>query len=513
MSTTTIIEKFPAHRLEAAREALTKAHTRIVRAAAKTGQEAPVAPTLTIQAEHVCSQCQACKLVVEGFPPAGHACHHDGHAFWNTKAAWVSTCMLDLELIAARPILAGWDFLAVIEPLEGGNLIRQVPSAEVAEGELTRWRQGALVCDHCGTLRRRTETFIVRADGSDAAIAAGTYKQVGRNCLRAFLGDKDPAAILAQLTWPDIVRSAGDDGEGGWGGGQAARVFNPDVVLAQTAACIRLDGWVSRTTARQYEDNGQHVQATASQVMYLLTPPFGGDPRGEWRRECERCRPTDEDIAHGAAALAWARTLTPATDYERNLALIAQQPAVQHSHMGLLASAVSAYFRVLERELEHRRHTEAAARTPSRHVGEVGQRLDLELEVQRVTSVDTDYGALHIISMRDQDNNLFVWKTGSTSATPGDRLGVRGTVKKHDEYRGELQTILTRCTAAPIVFDHPLWPPPVAKKARRSKKVAPPNLDEILDKDCRAAQGSTAIGGTPAVDSNESANSNKDGCS
>jgi len=483
----TIIERFPAYRLDEARQAIEKAHARIVRAAAKTGQIAPAAPELVIVNERVESRCHDCKTTTDGFPPEFHLCRGTT-VRTSTDGVWTSRQLVDLELIAARPVLAGWDFLAVIEPLEGGNLLRQVPGAAVAEGELAPWRQGQISCNHCGTSRRRTETFIVRADGSDPAIAAGTYKQVGRNCLESFLGGKSPASIVAQLAWPDVVRTAGEDGEGGWGGGSSPRVFQPEIVLAQTAACIRLDGWVSRSQARADADDfgtGRYVQSTADQVCYLLTPPFGGDPRGDWRRECERCRPTDADIARGTAALAWARALIPTSDYEHNLSLVAQQPVVQHAHLGILTSAVAVHGRILEREVESRRNARQNAR-PSQHVGEVGQRLDLELEVQRVISRDTDYGVLHIISMRDQAGNLIVWMTGSATATAGDRLSVRGTVKKHNEYNGEQQTVLTRCRATLVDPDHP-QPPPEVKKVRRSKKAAPRRLDDILEADSRAA--------------------------
>src|SRR4029077_16713735 len=296
-----------------ARQAIEKAHARIVRAAAKTGQIAPAAPELVIVNECVESRCHDCKTTTDGFPPEFHLCRGTT-VRTSTDGVWTSRHLVDLELIAARPAPAGWDFLAVIEPLEGGNLLRQVPGAALAEGELLRWRQGQISCDHCGTTRRRTETFVLRADGSDPAITAGTYKQAGRNCLGAFLGGKSPAAIITQLGWPDIVRTLGEDGEGGWGGGRAAVVFQPEVFLAQTAACIRLDGWVSRGQARTEEG-----QSTADQVSYLLTPPFGGDPRGAWRRACERCRPIAEDVARGTAALAWTRALVPTSDYERNL--------------------------------------------------------------------------------------------------------------------------------------------------------------------------------------------------
>jgi hypothetical protein len=472
----TIIEKLPAYRLDEAKRALEKAHARLVRAAAKAGQEPPAAPSLQVVARHVYSRCQHCKITVEGItPPASHVCPREDYQIV-TAGTWASIELLDLELTAERPVLAGWVFLAVVEPLDGGNLIRQVPGADVGEGELLPWRQGKISCDHCGTIRKRTETFIVRADGSDPTIAEGTYKQVGRNCLEPFLGSKSAATIIAQLTWGDIVRAAGDDGDGGWGGGTAAEVFDPKVLLAQTAAVIRLDGWVSRSQARASDD----VSATADKVLYLLTPPFR-DPNGNWRRERARCAPTPQDLAHGAKALQWAQGLVASTDYECNLSLVARQEHVKRSHVGILASAVSAYFRVLGQEIERRQIAVVADVRPSTHVGEIGQRLDLELEVQRVITKDTDYGALHIISMRDRANNLIVWMTGSATATPGDRLHVRGTVKKHNEYNAEQQTVLTRCRASVIDPDHPQpAPAPTAKRVRKSKKIAA-RLDDVLD--------------------------------
>lgn len=430
---TTILKAFPAHRLDEARETLKKAHARLVRSAAKTGQEAPSAPELVILAERIESRCLLCQTTVEGFPPNGHKCIEGG--------VWESRTLVDLEIAVAPPALAGWEFLAVIEPLEGGNLLRQVPGARIAEGELAAWRQGSIQCDHCHTTRRRTETFIVRADGSDPAIPAGMYQQVGRNCLGAFLGGKSPAAILALLAYPDLIKDVGADEDGGWGGGSGMRVFHPEIFLAQTAACIRLAGWVSRGQAREKEG----VQATADYVSYLLSPPSQGDRR--WQQEVLRCKPTPEDIEQGRAALAWARSLTPASDYENNLVLVTTQPCVKSKHKGILASVVPAHTRVLSQNMAQKHATTG---NESQHVGKIGERLSLSLEVQGVHSLETEYGPLHIISMRDPNGNRFIWKTGSVLLKPGERVHGQGTVKQHDEYRGEHQTILSRCKLKPV---------------------------------------------------------------
>ncbi len=51
-----------------------------------------------------------------------------------------------------------------------------------------------------------------------------------------------------------------------------------------------------------------------------------------------------------------------------------------------------------------------------------------------------------IVKMRDGDDNVFTWfASGYQNLKRGDRVSVRGTIKKHDEYQGTKQTILTRC--------------------------------------------------------------------
>lgn len=464
------IEGFPADRLDLAREALAKAHARLVRAAARTGQVAPAAPILTITRAYARSRCGTCKHEVEGPPPGEHRCRR-GSLVSILEVTWRTVQLVDVEVTAERPALAGWEFLAVVEPLTGGNLIRQVPGAQIAEGELGRWREGALRCDHCQTIRRRTETFVVRADGSDPAVAAGTYRQVGRNCLAAFLGGRSPAAIVAALSWIDLVRdAAGEPDEGGGWFGRAPAVYDPAQFLAWVCGVIREEGWLSRHAAREQEKT-----STASIALYLMDPPSPMDRRHGPERE--RCLPGDEEIARAEAALAWARALAPASDYERNLSLVARQPgAMKRDHAGILASAVAAHTRVLEREAERdlarRQEAEVVARAPSRHVGQVKDRLNLELTVQRVAQVPTDYGALNILSMRDDSNNLFVWKTGSTTKKPGERLKLRGTVKKHDQYRGENQTVLTRCEEVDE------FPPEKPARKPRKKKTASPGPSE-----------------------------------
>lgn len=453
---TSRLDGFPEHKLDDARNALAKAHARLCRAAVKSRQIAPSAPTLVVTREpYVVSHCRRCGCTSHGWTCTQHGC---------SQGPVISITLVDVEVTGERPVLAGWDFLACVEPLEGSNLIRQVPGAAIANGELTPWREGAIRCDHCGTSRRRTETFIVRADGSDPAVAAGTYKQVGRNCLEAFLGGKSAAAIIAMLGWSSIIHgAAGDEDEGGGWFSHAPKIHDPSVFLGWVCGVIREDGWLSRGAAR----DGDRT-STSDQAMYLMDAPWGGgDVLAKWHKERERCAPGVKGLERAAASLSWARALNPTNDYEYNLALVARQLAMKPSHAGILASAVHAHTRALGSEAA-RSSTSTETSQPSTHVGKVGQRLDLELTVERAIETVSDFGALNILVMRDAHNNsLFVWKTGVASAKPGEQLKVRATVKRHSEWKGEKQTYLTRGT----VFDE--WPTKTPRKPRAKKAKAP----------------------------------------
>lgn len=81
----------------------------------------------------------------------------------------------------------------------------------------------------------------------------------------------------------------------------------------------------------------------------------------------------------------------------------------------------------------------------SEYQGALGERLDLYLTVERTIELDGNYGRSTMHLMRDDCGNLYVWTTASKSWAAGSEHHIRGTVKDHRTYKGEKQTVLTRC--------------------------------------------------------------------
>ena len=96
-------------------------------------------------------------------------------------------------------------------------------------------------------------------------------------------------------------------------------------------------------------------------------------------------------------------------------------------------------------------------RANSKHTGTVGKRQAFTATVVRVASFErprfNSFGmeTVWIISMTDADGNTLVSKSPAFHAEKGETLKFKATVKAHDEFRGERQTVIQRVAATEIV--------------------------------------------------------------
>ena len=131
--------------------------------------------------------------------------------------------------------------------------------------------------------------------------------------------------------------------------------------------------------------------------------------------------------------------------------------------------AANGYGRITFAERDAQREAERLAGLATKvHVGTVGKRMELTLTLDRTHSFErraySGYGMetvwIHLFS--DEAGNRIVWKStsclrvedaeGNGQACPDAAVvKVRATVKAHDEYRGELQTIVQRMHLCEVV--------------------------------------------------------------
>ena len=91
--------------------------------------------------------------------------------------------------------------------------------------------------------------------------------------------------------------------------------------------------------------------------------------------------------------------------------------------------------------------TPKAPTKPSNHIGKVGERIDFDGEVTFTKIVDGFNGESKMVKFQDKEGNLLVtFGTGDKlwDLKEGDEVSLRGTISKHDEFKGIKQTQLKR---------------------------------------------------------------------
>lgn len=78
-------------------------------------------------------------------------------------------------------------------------------------------------------------------------------------------------------------------------------------------------------------------------------------------------------------------------------------------------------------------------------VGAVGERRDfLNLRVIRTAYFDSDFGRVHVTTFITPDGACVVYKSSAFAADVDDRVSLKATIKAHDRYNGQMQTVIQR---------------------------------------------------------------------
>jgi hypothetical protein len=87
-----------------------------------------------------------------------------------------------------------------------------------------------------------------------------------------------------------------------------------------------------------------------------------------------------------------------------------------------------------------------APKSVSEYVGSIGERIKgLELTVTFVKQFESEWGVSTLHKFKDDTGNVFTWFSSSKVLELGNKYRMNAGVKKHEEYKEEKQTVLTRC--------------------------------------------------------------------
>lgn len=339
----------------------------------------------------------------------------------NINGGKVDVLVIPVDVVGPLSVsYEGYKFLATLQHLPTGeNIIRTISDNDWIVP--VEYHNSGSQCEHCQVKRYRKDTYVVvrESDGK-------TY-QVGSSCIKDFLGGNSPDDILKRATLAAELIDFMTNSSHGSIGHNDEGVFHIESFLAQTVACIRDYGWVSKSDAR---NSGN--KATVTWVLDNLNPPYG---------QTNLSVITDDDKDKARKAVEWVENISDEecefSDYLHNIRAIARSGMVGFRTAGFVASIIVAY----DKELAKRQ-----PKLISSHIGMVKMREEFDLTLKNIYSGRSEWGAYTRYTFQDDRGNIFVW----TSSVEQDleinkKYQIRGTVKAHTEFKGVKQTEINRC--------------------------------------------------------------------
>lgn len=324
--------------------------------------------------------------------------------------------------------LGEWMVVGLIERLEGATkaLTFRVGDQEVDGEQLKARAERPLHCEHCNTRRARNSAYLLRDP-------QGSYKQVGASCLEDFAGI-DPGAALWFAKMAALIRLSEGELDDYCSGAGRRSCFYTLRFLADVLFLVDRFGFVSVTKARESMCEPTYVGASDIQPFLDEHP----DRRAEYLADMEK------NDARAAQIIEWMLAKPEESDFVSNAKLLLSQEVLKREprHLAIAAATVATFIR------ERAEHAEA--RRPSDWVGQVGEKLEQKLQVDRVVEIPNHFSraSRFMLLFKDPDGNIIKWTTTAApnqlvSGSPTPVL-TRFRVSAHEVYNGkQKQTVVT----------------------------------------------------------------------
>ena len=199
------------------------------------------------------------------------------------------------------------------------------------------------------------------------------------------------------------------------------------------------------------------IRNDADALAYLGTDPRSEDGSVEVK-DCGRCAGTGywsrghvvcNGVCFSCRGTGGLKRLTlvefARRERKRELRAIKAQAAreARQAQAEVIEAQYQAKLAEQARDREERR---AHERAQSDHLGSVGERLTVTAQIVCERVRDGQWGASTWFLLKTAEGHVLTWQaSGSFTVEEGDNVTLTGTVKRHDEYRGGRQTVLTRC--------------------------------------------------------------------
>ena len=314
------------------------------------------------------------------------------------RTGWTVVEVADVEINFPKYKLGNYTVVAVLEHTDNGNTVYNCTEEEVP----TRYFTAKGICEHCGTNHKRVKTIVLKD-------AEGTYKQVGRACLKEYTGVDDIDLVGAYEALNNITLDA--DADNGWFGTAPKNDYvETNVYLAKCINYIKNNGYVKDVT--KYDA----CKIKSNEL-------------------------TDEDYKDAETVIDYFKNIETTDTFINNIKVAVNNEYIDRVN-GFVAYAYVAYTKAIEKNKNNE---------TIEFYGNVNDKFkDVEVTGRVVTGYATYYGWTNIIEFKDNNNHVFIWKTDKNIDVNNDGTWtgtISGTVKAHNDYKGTKQTVVTRVKA------------------------------------------------------------------
>jgi hypothetical protein len=364
----------------------------------------------------------------------------------------------DLVLNNVEPVkVNGWSFAAVLEPLGERNLILPVHGVEIPE----RFVTSGCACEHCGKHRNRKNVFVIR-NGDE-------FKQVGRACLRDFVGEDGAETVANQFAfygeiYYDLDAYCRGERDLWTGGGE--KCYDLDYILPIVVSHLNEFEFVSGEKARNI-----YSLSTKDKIKLELTAPEKKIKVTD--ADCEEANKIIEFFASIPQEKLVSRRLTHTFDTEGNVTgrewkeepnqylwnihTICAAGYFGEKALGIVCSIPTAHDNQIKGEA--RQLAQEAIRASSRHEGKVGERIEITGTIIRTFSFDNEFGTTHKIVLNAGGLCYVVSEPKTFNADgaqldfvdEGHTIKFKGTIKGFSEFDGVKQINLLRPSKATYI--------------------------------------------------------------
>ena len=170
----------------------------------------------------------------------------------------------------------------------------------------------------------------------------------------------------------------------------------------------------------------------------------------QWLREDEPVAPdaiSPSVFTVAEAFMDYCTNLSGSSSFEHTVRNIFKSGVVSKKGAAMAGGALAGYLKHIQREARKTAEVERKAAAPAgKHLGAVGDRMDFgNATVVFVRRIEGYYGTTTLTKFLAGDDTLVWFRSGDKADLKvGDTVSITGTVKKHDQFKDEKQTVITR---------------------------------------------------------------------